>query len=338
MITIGIIGYGHWGPNHLRLFSTLPGSNVLACADPDPESRKRLKANSPEVDATEDYMDILRNEDIQAVCVTTPTSTHYEIVKKALKHGKDVLCEKPITLTAAEADDLVMLADKENRILMVGHVFLFNSGIKQLKYYVDSGLLGDIQYGYSTRTNLGPFRYDVNAVQDLASHDISIFNHLFGTLPREVSARGHKCLSTQREDLAFITLIYPDNIFINLHVSWLDPKKVRQITMVGKKKMVCWDDLDRSAPIRIYDKRVERGSLFYQSFGEFQLLSKEGEVTIPEFEQEEPLRSQNEFFLNCVSKRIQPEIADGKKGWEAVKVLEAIQESIDQGGIPVKLI
>ncbi len=337
MITTGVIGYGHWGPNHLRVFSTLPGSRVAACADKDKGRLEKLKSTYPEIETTENYRDILRNDAIQAVCVTTPTSTHYEIVKGALEHGKDVLCEKPVTLTTAEAGELIGLARENNRILMVGHVFLFNPGIKKIKDYIHSGLLGEIQYGYSVRTNLGPFRYDVNAIQDLASHDISIFNYFFAALPLEVSARGHRCLSPQREDLAFITLIYPNDIFINVHVSWLDPKKVRQITLVGNKKMVCWDDLDNTAPIRIYDKRVERGNLFYQSFGEFQLLSKEGEVTIPEFEPGEPLLRQDEYFLNCVRNRVHPDLADGEKGWEVVKVLEAIRESMAQGGVPVKL-
>jgi len=336
-INVGIIGYGHWGPNHLRIFSELPGSRVAAAADLSGENLRRMKERFPEVEAVRDYREVVRRPDIRAVCVTTPTSTHYEIVKYALENGKDVLCEKPLTVKEEEAAELAELAARRGRILMVGHVFLFNPGIRKLKSYIETGELGKIQYGYSVRTNLGPFRYDVNAVWDLASHDVSIFNFLLGRLPREVSARGHRCLSPQREDLAFINLLYPDDILVNIHVSWLDPKKIRKIIMVGDNKMAGFDDLE-AAPLQLYDKHVERGLLFYQTFGEFQFLSREGEATIPELEKTEPLRAQDTFFIESVQSRIPPEIVDGKRGWEVVKILSAAQSSIDRGGTPVKIV
>ena len=192
-------------------------------------------------------------------------------------------------------------------------------------------------YAYATRTNLGPFRYDVNALWDLAPHDISIFNYLFASCPINVSARSHRCLGKSQDDLAFATMEYPDNIIANVHVSWLDPKKVRQITIVGDKKMVIWDDMDNVGPIKLYDKHVEKTSTFYESYGEFQLLSKEGSIMIPKVGFSEPLKAQAQYFIDCVEKGQNPDLSDGIKGEEVVRTLCAIQESVEKKGECVEL-
>ncbi len=337
MVTIGVIGCGHWGPNHIRIFSHLPNSRVGMCADLSGDRLQSIKTLFSHIETTTHYKDILQNKEIQAVCISSPTNTHFSLAQEALQNDKHVLCEKPLALFPDECLKLKKFASEKKKILMVGHVFVFNPGIVKLKEYIQSGELGPIHYAHSERTNLGPFRYDVNALWDLAPHDISIFNYLFDTSPESVSARGQKCLGTQLEDLAFANLEYPNNILVNVHVSWLDPKKVRQITIVGNKKMVVWDDLDGVGPIKLYDKHVEKTAHFYETYGEFQLLSKEGSITIPNIGFHEPLKIQDQYFVNCVLNNIPPEISDAQKGFEVVKTLSAIQESMDQKGVPVTI-
>ena len=336
-VSIGVIGCGHWGPNHIRVFSSLPQSEVLMCSDLDDKRLKAMAESFEHLQTTKRYQDILENDAIDAVCVASPTKTHFPIVKEALEHGKHVLCEKPLTLGPEQCRLLNDLAQQKNRILMVGHIFLFNAGIVWLKEYIKSGALGKVFYAYSTRTNLGPFRYDVNALWDLAPHDISIFNYLLDGAPLNASARGHKYLGNSLEDMAFAALEYPNNIAAHLHVSWLDPKKVRQITLVGDKQMVVWDDLDMAGPIKIYDKHVDRASAYYATYGEFQLLSKEGNTTIPKIALNEPLKVQDQYFLDCILSNRAPDICDGKKAADVVQALCAIQKSMDQMGASVVL-
>ena len=337
MVRVGVVGCGHWGPNHIRVFNQLANSRVTICADLDENRLKAIKSSYPGVAVTRDLHDIMNSPDVDAVCIATPTSTHYAFAREALERGKHVFCEKPLTLKPEESLALHHLAQEKQRVLMVGHIFVFNKGIVRLKEYIQSGELGTIQYAHSERTNLGPFRYDVNALWDLAPHDIAIFNYLFDSSPVNVSARGHKCLSPQLEDLAFASLEYPRHILVNVHVSWLDPKKVRQITIVGDKKMVIWDDLDNNGPIKLYDKHVERTSTFYETYGEFQLLSREGSIMIPNIPFHEPLKIQAQYFIDKVEKNENPDLADARKGYDVVKTLCAVQESMNQNGAPVKM-
>ncbi len=308
----------------------------MACSDLSEDRLKSVMVLFPDILTTKNYHDILSNKAIDAVCIATPTNTHFTIAKEALEANKHVLCEKPLALRPEECLELKNLAARQKKILMVGHIFVFNAGIVRLKEYIKSGELGIIQYAHSERTNLGPFRYDVNALWDLAPHDISIFNYLFDSSPVGASARGQKCLGAL-EDLAFATLDYPENILVNIHVSWLDPKKVRQITIVGDKKMVLWDDLDNVGPIRLYDKHVERTATFYETYGDFQLLSREGSITIPKVSSTEPLKAQNQYFADCIEKGKPIDISDAQKGYDVVKTLCAIQESMDNKGKYVAL-
>ncbi len=335
MITIGVIGCGHWGPNHIRIFNQLPNSCVAICCDLDEERLRTLKTLYPNIKTTDRYQDILEEKGVDAVCISTPTSTHFQFSQEALGHDKHVFCEKPLALKPEECLKLKTLSEQKKKILMVGHIFVFNQGIVRMKKYLSNGDLGQIHYAHSERTNLGPFRYDVNALWDLAPHDISIFNFLLESSPISVSARGQKCLGTTLEDLAFVSLEYPNNILVNIHVSWLDPKKVRQITIVGDKKMILWDDLDPEGPIKLYDKHVDKISKFYETYGEFQLLSREGSITIPYIGFHEPLKVQGQYFIDCIEKNNPPQLADAKKGFEVVKTLWAIQESMDHQGRPV---
>jgi predicted dehydrogenase len=337
LISIGVIGCGHWGPNHIRVFSQLANSQCLMCADIDEARLKAIKGMFPSVEVTKDYRALLADPRIDAVCIAAPTKFHYQFTKEALAAGKHVLCEKPLAMTYDECMDLKVASEKAKKILMVGHVFVFNAGIRWVKEYISSGEMGRIYYAHSERTNLGPFRYDVNALWDLAPHDIAIFDYLLGEAAVSASARGLKCLGNSLEDLAFATLDYPGGKLANIHVSWADPRKVRQITIVGEKKMIVWDDLDTLGAVRVYDKSVERTSKYYESYGEFQLLSREGSITIPKINLAEPLKAQGQYFIDCVATGRHPDLVDAEKGAYVVRTLAAVQKSMDQSGNLVRI-
>jgi predicted dehydrogenase len=334
-VTFGVIGCGQWGPNYIRNFSSLPGTTVIAAADTSQARLNTLKVQHPTVHFTQQANEILHDESIDAVVISTPTQTHATLTKDALESGKHVLVEKPMCAHAPDGEELIRLARRKHKILMVGHTFLFNNGILKLKELLKYGDLGKIYYVNSTRTNLGPIRADVNAVYDLASHDVSIMNFLFDGLPTEVSAVGQDFLQKGIEDLAFISLRYPDDVLGRIHVSWLDPRKVREITIVGDKKMVTFDDLAIQGPVQIYDKRVVREP-FYEDYGHFQLLAREGDITIPRVALEEPLKNQARYFLSCILKGT-IEVSDGRQGVQVVRVLEAIQKSLRAGGAAVRI-
>ncbi len=334
-INIGIIGCGEWGKNHIRIFSQVSGGRVVVCADRDPSRQNLVKELYPSLETVSDYRSLLKRTDVEAVVVATPTSTHFDIVKTCLEHGKHVLCEKPLTTTSEKAKKLVTLAKKKRRLLFVGHTFLFNLGIQRLHDYIQKGTLGKPCYIRSLRTNLGPIRKDVNVVWDLAAHDISILSYLLGVTPTEVTAKGATFIQPRIEDIAVVTLTYPHNIIANVQVSWLDPRKVREITVVGSEKMAIWDDMNPIEPIRIYDKGVMR-SQNYRTFGEFHFLSRDGDVLIPKVYLAEPLQVQAEAFLSSITNGKKP-ISDGQMGVKVVQILEAIQKSIRKKGLPVKV-
>jgi len=335
MINLGVIGCGQWGPNHIRNFSQVQDTRVLMCSDLNRNRLRVMKESFRTVHPTAHYKDILKHPKIDAVVIATPSASHYKLVKESLLAGKDVLCEKPLCLHEKHARELIQIAKRKKKILMVGHVFLYNSGIQALKRLIQRKHCGQIYYLHSERTNLGPFRQDVNAVWDLAAHDVSIFNYLLGARPIEVTARGGIYLQKKLEDVAFITLTYPKKILVSIHVSWLDPRKVRQITVVGDKRMAIWDDLDQTGPVRIYDRQVVQ-KYYYETFGEFQLLAKEGTITIPKVDLYEPLKVQDKEFIKAVQTRHQP-LSDGTTGLEVVKVLKAAERSLARRGAPVQL-
>jgi predicted dehydrogenase len=332
-VRIGVIGCGHWGPNHIRNFSALPDSEVVAVADTSRERLAAVQQQHRAVFACEDYRELLALTDVDAVVVSTPTKTHAAITRDALLAGKHVLCEKPLCDRVQDGEELARLAEERRLILMVGHIFLFNNGILKLKHLIASGELGRPYYVTAKRTNLGPIRHDVNSVHDLASHDIAILNFLLDAMPLRVSAVGQAFLQDRIEDVAFVSLLYPDHVLANIHVSWLDPKKVREITIVGDKKMITWDDLSLMGPVSIYDKRVVNHP-YYDDFGEFQLLTREGDVTVPHVHVEEPLKLQSQYFLSCL-RAGQIGLCNAREGVDVVRVIEAIAESLAGQGRPV---
>ncbi|UCE60881.1 MAG: Gfo/Idh/MocA family oxidoreductase [Phycisphaerales bacterium] len=329
-VALGIIGCGHWGPNHIRVFSEHDRSCVVACADTNQSRIDTIRKRFPRVRTTTNYHDLLDDCGIDAVVIATPTDTHAGIVTDALNAGKHVLCEKPLCLRSNESRELVRLAEATNRILMVGHVFLFNNGIIKLRELITSGEIGRIQYFDATRTNLGPVRGDVNALYDLGTHDITIFNYLMGAQPVEVSALG-RCISQETiEDVCFTTLKYPDGTLGHIHVSWMNPRKIRTMTVIGEHKMAHWDDIDPSDTLRLYDKGLDEPP-YYDSFGEFHYLLRNADVHLPTIKPAEPLVNQADAFIRWVQTGI-PTGPDAREGYNIAKILEAASRSMANGG------
>ena len=334
-IRIGVIGCGHWGPNHIRVFSSLKGAKVVMAADPEKSRRTNLAHTYPDVLFVEDHLEVIESDQVDAVVVATPIETHVRITKAALLANKDVLCEKPVSTKHAQAMSLADLAEKQKAILMVGHIFLFNNGIRHLHRLMQDGTLGATRYLHSERTNLGPIRSAANVVYDLASHDVSIFNYLLDRRPTHVTASGMNYLKDNIEDVAFITLYYPDDVIANCHVSWLHPKKIREMTIVGDRKMATWDDLSQAGPVTLYSKKRGREP-YYSDFGDFHLVVKHGDIQVPHVPMKEPLKMQAEEFIEAVRQRKTP-LSDGRFAAEVVAVLEAANKSIRSHGKAVQL-
>jgi predicted dehydrogenase len=266
---------------------------------------------------------------IDTVAIVTPLATHYRLAKQALEAGKHVFVEKPLATSAAECEELIALAAKKNLILFVGHTFKYNAGIRAAKAYIDSNELGKIYLIDANRTNLGPVRQDANALWDLASHDISIFSYWIGEGPKAVSAHGGCYLSKRVEDVVYATFTYRDGIMAHVHASWLNPRKVREITVVGEKKMLVWNDMNLSEPIRIYNVGFDRDDTYQDSFTDFRLSIREGEVVIPRIQLNEPLMAECSHFIECLQKGIPP-LTDGNDGLAVVRALEAATRSINE--------
>jgi predicted dehydrogenase len=333
VVRIGVVGFGEWGPNHVRNFSSLPGVTVVGVADARAERLQAAQQQFNGIQTFTSHRDLFASATPDAVVVATPTSTHAAILRDALDAGLHVLCEKPICASVDDARDIAERAERSGRVVMIGHVFLFNSGIRKLRQVLVDREIGDVRYLTARRTNLGPIRDDVNAAWDLASHDISIMNFLLDAAPLQVSAVGHGYLERPVQDVVFFTLTYPGGVLVNVHVSWLDPVKVREITAVGTTKMVVWNDLSSMGPISIYDKGVVRGRR-YADFGDFQLLARQGDVTIPHVPMEEPLRAQARHFVGALGNGAAG-ISDARFGLGVVKALAAVDRSMALGGAPV---
>ncbi|MBI4028222.1 MAG: Gfo/Idh/MocA family oxidoreductase [Verrucomicrobia bacterium] len=331
---IGVIGLGHWGPNHARHFSRL--ANLVALCDAQPSRLQQVAHLHPSARCFHSLSDMLKRCPLDAIVVATPTSSHEQVVLAALRAGMHVLCEKPLALHARVARRLCAEARRRRRILMVGHTFLFNAGIRYLRDFILRGLHGQLYYLHAKRTHYGLFRPDVNVVWDLASHDVAIFNYLLHSEPIEVSAVGFDWLRKGIHDLSFISLRYPREVMAHIHVSWLDPKKEREIMVVGDRKMAIWQDLASPGPVFIYDRYVIRKKTLLREFGDFQLLPREGDITIPKIEMEEPLLVQAQEFLDAIHRRRFP-LSDGRFGASVVRALEAINASIRLRGRPMRI-
>jgi predicted dehydrogenase len=333
-LRIAVIGAGHWGPNLIRNFHNHTTSEVAWVIDRDEARLKLAESRYPGIRIAADPAVAFADPEVDAVVISTPTITHFELASAALAAGKHALVEKPIAANAEEADALCELAERRGLVLMVGQVFLFNAAIRRVREYLAQGKLGRLFYISMIRTNLGPIRMDVNAAWDLAAHDIAIANDWLGAIPLQAAAQGGSWINEGIEDAVFANLWYPDGVMVNLHVSWLSPRKVRDITVVGEKGMLTFDDMNLAEPLRLYDKQVT-GKLtpapFIDTFASFRTSIHEGDIQIPKVAAGEPLKAECDHFLDCVASGKEP-ISGGRSGAGAVRVLDALSRSLRNGG------
>jgi len=329
MLRIGIIGIGHWGPNYARIFNgQIPGATLTACVDKVHSRLEGIRSQYPQVELLTDHREMIERRLVDAVAICTTATTHRAIAEDCLAAGLDVLVEKPIAPSSVDAQAIIDKANHEHRILMVGHTFLFNPAVQAMKQYIESGHLGRVLYFHFQRTGLGPIRQDVNALWDLAPHDLSMLSYWLGTEPTEVVARGQSYLKAGCDDVVFLTLRYPGDVLASIHVSWLDPVKIRKATIVGDRRMAVFDDVNASEKLRLYDK----GATYQPAggdFGAFVAAVRDGDILIPTLDNKEPLREQLGHFVQCVLERKQP-VAGGAEGLSIVRVLEAAQADLDR--------
>lgn len=328
-VRIALIGCGYWGPNLARNFSQVEHGELALCADLDDQALARLQRQFPQVEMTTDVMAVLARPDIDAIALATPARTHATLALQALAAGKHVFVEKPLAMNTTDAQAMVAAATAQQRTLMVGHIFEYHPAVQYIKDLLDSGELGDLYYLYSTRVNLGRVQTDINALWSIAPHDVSIMLHLVGRLPAQVTARGQSFLNGTVEDVVFVTLEFASGALGHVHASWLDPSKTRQLTVVGSRKMVVYDDVAAEGKVKIYDKGVYRKG--EAGYGEFQYKVHSGDIMMPRLEMTEPLRLECQHFVDCVRSGSQP-LTDGFNGLRVVRVLQAAQNSLESGG------
>lgn len=334
MIEVAVVGVGGWGKNLARNYYQLPDANLRYICDLDTKKLEAMGQLYPGTMTTTDYEEVLADPELHAVVIATLGPTHYPLAKQALAAGKDVYVEKPFVLEVDHATELTEMAERESRILMVGHLLEYHPVVTELKSMIDDGQLGDVYYVYSQRLNLGTVREDENALWNFAPHDISSILYLLGKEPVDVSARGQDYLQRDVEDVVFLTLTFADRTMAHIHVSWLDPHKVRKLTIVGSDKMAVFDDLEASEKLKIYDKGAML-SQDYDTFAEYIGL-RFGDIRIPHLKVGEPLRAECLHFVDCVANRKQP-VSDGRDGLRVIKVLDAAQRSLKSNGIPVRI-
>ena len=335
MLNVGVIGCGYWGPNLIRNFANLKTSKVLACADLAEERLNHMRQLYPALRTTTNFREIVNDGAIGAVVIATPVSSHYPIAREALEAGKHVFIEKPLAQSVEEGKKLVELAKKKGRFIMVGHTFVFTAAVNKMKDLIWNGELGEIYYIATSRVNLGIFQDDINVVWDLAPHDVSIMNYILNAHPVSVSAIGQSYIRPGIEDVAFLLLRYPQSTIANIHVSWLNPNKIRSTTVVGSKKMLVYDDVSSLEKIRIYDKGVTV-TPHYDTFGEFQLSYRYGDISIPRLDDAEPLKMECQHFVDCIEKGVEPR-SGGKHGLEVLLALDAADRSMRDHGREVTI-
>ncbi|MGZ4480959.1 MAG: Gfo/Idh/MocA family protein [Gaiellales bacterium] len=328
-IRVGVVGLGGWGTNLVRNFATLPGSDLRWCCDADEGCRETQRARYPNVRFTGDYRELLSDPAVQAVVVATPVPTHFELARQALEAGKHVMVEKPMTWRASEARELRDLVRSTGLVLTVGHLLRFHPGVEKLRELIESGELGEVRYVYGNRQNLGVIREDENALWSLGVHDISVVLHLLDGRPAEVWARGEAYVRPNVEDVVFGYIKFDSGQIGHLHLSWLDPHKMRKMTVVGSRKMAVFDDMEPERKVTVYDK----GPVVIPSGG---ISTHTGDIHIPAISREEPLGLECRAFLQAVAEgRVTRAGVD--EGLAVVEVLEAMQRSLEQGGVTVTL-
>ena len=331
---LALIGFGYWGPNYARVLSELPGAELIAICDQRPDRLEVVRQRHRAVAACNNLDQLFARDDVDAVVIATQATTHEALVRAALDSGRHVLVEKPMSLTAAGCVELCDRADAAGRLLMVGYTFLYNAGVRKMKQMMAFEQFGQPYYLHATRTNLGPIRQDVNAAWDLAPHDVAIFNYLLDDRPLWASAIGTRVLKTSREDIAFATLGYRHDVIGNIHVSWADPNKVREVVAVGSRRRVVFNDLFDVERVRVFERGVSVGDATADSYGEFKLLVRDGDIISPKIEPSEPLKNQCADFVAAIAGG-RPPLSSGRFGVDVVRTLTAIEASMRLRGAAV---
>ncbi len=334
-VGVAVVGAGGWGKNHVRNYVAMPEADLHYICDRDETIRGSMSTLYPSVRAVSDLQIVLRDPAVEAVVIATHAPTHFELAEAALRSGRDVFVEKPLCLSGDRAAALCSLAEEQGRMLMVGHLLLYHPAVDRLKRLIDDGELGDVLYIYAQRVNLGVVRREENAWWSLAPHDISVANYLLGASPEAVSATGSSYLQSDRgiEDVVFATLHYPGGRMAHVHVSWLDPHKIRKLTVVGDKKMAVFDDTSADKKLAVFDKGVEPPETLTYEEG---VRIRTGDILIPALKMAEPLRREGRAFLESVRTRRAP-VADGQSGLDVVRALEGGAASLAQGGARIPL-
>ncbi|MGN6384739.1 MAG: Gfo/Idh/MocA family protein [Verrucomicrobiota bacterium] len=330
IINMAVVGCGYWGPNLIRNFRGTAGAKVKVICDKDVERLSKLKSLYPEVQTETEFENVINDKTIEAVVIATPVRFHFKMAKAALEAGKHTFIEKPMAASSAECSALIEIAEKNRLTLMVGHTFLYSSPVRKIKEIIQSGDIGQIQYISSRRLNLGLYQKDINVAWDLAPHDISIVLYIMEESPMSVNCRGNCHVTPGIEDVTNMALTFRHNQLATIQNSWLDPRKVREMTIVGTRRMIVYDDLEPLEKIKIYDARVDRPP-HYNTFAEFTYSYHYGDIYIPYVKQEEPLKVECQHFIDCINTGAAP-ITDGRHGLELVKILEASSESLKQNG------
>jgi predicted dehydrogenase len=335
MIKMGVIGVGYWGPNIIR--NTVANKRFVMshCADLKDDRLKYISTLYPTIKTTTDYREIIKDSSIDAVAICTPVFTHFEVASAALRAGKHILIEKPMTGTSEEAQKLLELAEKNNLKILVDHTFLFTGAVHTIKETIERGEIGEIYYFDSVRVNLGLFQHGINVVWDLAPHDISVMDYLIDRNAESIVATGSDHLGSGLEDVAFVTVFYPDNIIAHIHVNWLSPVKIRQTQISGTKKMIVWDDNSPSEKVKIYDKGIEVIQTADQVYNTL-VQYRTGDMYCPKIPQSEALAVEMDHFADCIEKNITP-VSDGYSGWRVVRILELAENSIKNRGREIRL-
>lgn len=342
-LSIGVIGCGYWGPNLIRNFAELDRAQLKWICDRDEARLAQIGRRYPQAQTTTDADRLFADPRLDAICIVTPVATHYDFVTHALEAGKHVLIEKPFTRTVREAEELVELAERQNLTLMVDHTFVYTGAVRKIKELVSGGDFGELLYFDSVRINLGIFQPDVNVVWDLAPHDLSIMDYVVGCSPVALTATGSCHVEEGRENIAYLQLRFPDSFIANFHFNWLSPVKIRRTLIAGSRRMIVYDDIEPTEKVRVYDKGIDAQRPNTNGGGDdketaYQTLVsyRTGDVWVPKLDATEALRYVVAEFLDAISER-RPPLTDGHAGLRSVRLLEAAQESINNGGKLIKL-
>ena len=335
MVNIGVIGYGYWGPNLVRNFVEIQGLTVACVADLDPKKLESVQKRYPGIKTTTDFQEMIRDPGIDAIAIATPVSTHFDLGMEALKAGKHLWLEKPMTETSKQAHLLVEEAEKRNLVLLVDHTFIYTGAVRKIEELMKNDGIGDIYYYDSIRINLGLFQRDVSVISDLAVHDFAILDYLLGKQPVEVSSVGTNHFPGTPQNLAYVSLFYDSGMIAHSNVNWLAPVKVRQILIGGSKKMITYDDVEPSEKVKVYDKGIsftDDPEKIYQ----LRLGYRTGDMWAPKLDPTEALKVEAEHFVDCIEHKKVPK-TDGLLGLRVVELIEAATRSMNDNGRSVKV-